>query len=1830
MFLDRAGRAQQGPVHDGAASLFEREPALASRSRRTVAAVVTTRDAVGEARRLAPALRACRAVGDALTVWVLPVGDESSLHGAQAAVRRVLGVESVEVPAPRPASARGPVQREMRHAYRVHEHLKTRAPDLVLSTQTLGTLYFALRARELGVCFQRTRFVVVLDTFELQRRLNERLVTSGPYALIRFHLERAVAQSADVCVAPSQRFVDNAVRTGAAAPGSRFVVLPEVEAVRGVSEAASDRRSGFVIPDAAPLARNIALFATVAKRHPEALRDLQGRVRLHVDTVDRGGTVTALCAAHFAGTEVAWTVGPCNGEVDTGEAVRFVPYCEDFFALGAALAPVLRGAPALIGRGTAVGEPFEAAGVAVEPFPDAMADALAEAAEGGRALRVTAHRADREASWRRLFGNLAPPRPVEVCGAPLVTVCILHFNRPELVRQAVASVLGQSYRRLEILLFDDGSDAPGVVAELEALVDAHAGRIRLLRQDNRYLGAARNGAARAAGGEYVYFLDDDNVLKPGAVETLVRAAQTCGADFIGSFSDIFTGGDMPDPAAVAERRILQAGDDAGFSLFQNAILDGNALCRREAFLDLGGNTEDYGIGKDDQEFFARAIRSGRSAAIVPEALFWARHGMKGLKSLHFNRNAGHFRVLEAYWPAVDSRYRGLLLLLQGMFIERYEAEPRVKARPDGMEASRLAGAGRGHRSETVRRGHVMALAHRGPRPGLGRLEVGILLDLQWLDQARRRSPAPVLELRRNGRALARASVPDDGGAVRFAAGPSPHAAGALYSVHDVFSGELLARVLTPLRQARHVQGAVESRPHPQVRGWVLDPVEPGRSRRVAIHVDGRLAEVVTADGRRNDIARWKGTDGHHGFLWRVPKAVAEGDEVRIEVFDAETGRPLRGSPVRLEGGQVIAGAKPETADRGPCMFPDRAGRAQQGPVDDGAASLFEREPALASRSRRTVAAVVTTRDAVGEARRLAPALRACRAVGDALTVWVLPVGDESSLHGAQAAVRRVLGVESVEVPAPRPATTDGLGQREMRHAYRVHEHLKTRAPDLVLSTQTLGTLYFALRARELGVCFQRTRFVVVLDTFELQRRLNERLVTSGPYALIRFHLERAVAQSADVCVAPSQRFVDNAVRTGAAAPGSRFVVLPEVEAVRGVSEAASDRRSGFVIPDAAPLARNIALFATVAKRHPEALRDLQGRVRLHVDTVDRGGTVTALCAAHFAGTEVAWTVGPCNGEVDTGEAVRFVPYCEDFFALGAALAPVLRGAPALIGRGTAVGEPFEAAGVAVEPFPDAMADALAEAAEGGRALRVTAHRADREISWRRLFGNLAPPRPVEVCGAPLVTVCILHFNRPELVRQAVASVLGQSYRRLEILLFDDGSDAPGVVAELEALVDAHAGRIRLLRQDNRYTGAAHNAAARAAGGEYVYFLDDDNVLKPGAVETLVRAAQTCGADFIGSFSDIFTGGDMPDPAAVAERRILQAGGDAGFSLFRNVILDGNFLCRREAFLGLGGHTEDYGIGKEDQEFFARAIRSGRSAAIVPEALFWARHGTKGIKSLHFDWNAGHFRVLEAYWPAVDSRYRGLLLLLQGMFIERYEAEPRVKARPDGMEASRLAGAGRGHRSETVRRGHVMALAHRGPRPGLGRLEVGILLDSQWLDRARRRSPAPVLELHRNGRVLARASVPDDGGAVRFAAGPSPHAADALYSIHDVFSGELLARVLTPLRQARHVQGAVESRPHPQVRGWVLDPVEPGRSRRVAIHVDGRLAEVVTADGRRNDIARWKGTDGRHGFLWRVPKAVAEGDEVRIEVFDAETGRPLRGSPLRIENDRATVSERRGT
>jgi glycosyltransferase involved in cell wall biosynthesis len=107
----------------------------------------------------------------------------------------------------------------------------------------------------------------------------------------------------------------------------------------------------------------------------------------------------------------------------------------------------------------------------------------------------------------------------------------------------------------------------------------------------------------------------------------------------------------------------------------------------------------------------------------------------------------------------------------------------------------------------------------------------------------------------------------------------------------------------------------------------------------------------------------------------------------------------------------------------------------------------------------------------------------------------------------------------------------------------------------------------------------------------------------------------------------------------------------------------------------------------------------------------------------------------------------------------------------------------------------------------------------------------------------LVSTIIPVYNRAELLRQAVASVVAQTYRPIEIIVVDDGStDHTSQV--LEELTADHPGLIRVVRQANAGPGAARQAGLLQARGEFIQFLDSDDLLLPCKFELQVKGLGT--------------------------------------------------------------------------------------------------------------------------------------------------------------------------------------------------------------------------------------------------------------------------------------------------------------------------------------------------------------------------------------------------
>lgn len=117
---------------------------------------------------------------------------------------------------------------------------------------------------------------------------------------------------------------------------------------------------------------------------------------------------------------------------------------------------------------------------------------------------------------------------------PLVSVVIPVYNVERYIEQAVASVLTQTYRNIEVIVVDDASPDQSIKIIRQKF---HDFRLRIVRQKNRGLAGARNTGIRSASGDYVAFLDSDDFWQANKVEEhmqIMQAQAGCGISFCSS------------------------------------------------------------------------------------------------------------------------------------------------------------------------------------------------------------------------------------------------------------------------------------------------------------------------------------------------------------------------------------------------------------------------------------------------------------------------------------------------------------------------------------------------------------------------------------------------------------------------------------------------------------------------------------------------------------------------------------------------------------------------------------------------------------------------------------------------------------------------------------------------------------------------------------------------------------------------------------------------------------------------------------------------------------------------------------------------------------------------------------------------------------------------------------------------------------------------------------------------------------------------------------------------------------------------------------------------
>jgi glycosyltransferase involved in cell wall biosynthesis len=214
---------------------------------------------------------------------------------------------------------------------------------------------------------------------------------------------------------------------------------------------------------------------------------------------------------------------------------------------------------------------------------------------------------------------------------------------------------------------------------------------------------------------------------------------------------------------------------------------------------------------------------------------------------------------------------------------------------------------------------------------------------------------------------------------------------------------------------------------------------------------------------------------------------------------------------------------------------------------------------------------------------------------------------------------------------------------------------------------------------------------------------------------------------------------------------------------------------------------------------------------------------------------------------------------------------------------------------------------------------------------------------------PRISVIIPTYNRAQYVGEAVASVLGQTYKAHDIVVVDDGS-----TDTTSEVLDPYMDEIHYIYQSNQGVAVARNRGLAAATGELFAFLDADDVWLPEKLERQVHClAQNPGAGLVHTNCLILhgdTGLRSVNPALQA----LQSYEGRCYSqlFFGNPIWASSVVIRRECLNCVGVFDEQIPRPTvEDYDLWLRVARYFEFAYIPDPLILYRTHATNGSKDI---------------------------------------------------------------------------------------------------------------------------------------------------------------------------------------------------------------------------------------------------------------------------------------
>lgn len=531
------------------------------------------------------------------------------------------------------------------------------------------------------------------------------------------------------------------------------------------------------------------------------------------------------------------------------------------------------------------------------------------------------------------------------------------------------------------------------------------------------------------------------------------------------------------------------------------------------------------------------------------------------------------------------------------------------------------------------------------------------------------------------------------------------------------------------------------------------------------------------------------------------------------------------------------------------------------------------------------------------------------------------------------------------------------------HAFCVHEILCLKNYDAVHFNDWRGSGYFYAMAKTQGFVDSR----IITHTHgpsKWVRRYNLELADLNMLEVDA--LEKGQIENSDIILSPSEYLLEWYRAEGfqlpeahvvnwqlpewMKEPGSRNADFLRTRAIqpRSIDEVIffgrHERRKGFE-----------TFIEAIASR--DSLRGISITFVGRFDRIDReftGSMAFRLLHDHYGSIRFINDLGHKDA----------VAYLESRARAIVVMPSAIENSPCTVGECFTIGIPFIATAVGgtpelfrdgimapnlVDNSPEALADKIESIYNSGLPeIESTLNPTSIKTNWSDLHKTLnCRHAERRISSTPLVSVCLVHHNRPDLLKRALTALDKQTYKQFEVILIDDGS-TPHVLKQLSEIEnESRCFSLKIIRSSNNYLGAARNLAAKHANGEWLIFHDDDNIAEPQEIECFIKAALIGGYDQLTSQYLVFDDTAGPEKAKI---KYFPIGLGGPFSYFRNRFGDANAIIRKSAFEKIGGFSELKKVGWEDWELFLKLHAAGAKQGIVPFPLFRYRASAQGMLS----------------------------------------------------------------------------------------------------------------------------------------------------------------------------------------------------------------------------------------------------------------------------------------